>query len=324
MSRPVRRNSTGNIARVRIFDEDGLPWPGRAHDAAGLQIWYTPLGGSPVQITLSAGNWTEAKHGWYEVAVPNSAYTGTAPLQFSGEITDGTIEGPEHVIVGYDPLAEAIGAATAAQANSIATNTVAARSAAEAAAVFLDSLTELDDDQLRLTAKALELADVDLQPVIDAINESEGADTAEIAAAVLAGLGSVQITRIGPEFDPETSTVTLIAGDDYLVANGSALTFAITLPDIDLANARAVFSAERTYHTLLPGSAELIDTDTDAPKLRLQWTRSQTNTKPNTYAWGVAIIDAAGLVKTIIGGPLILKPAAVNPAVVSKVLEVSG
>lgn len=322
MSRPVRRNSTSNIARVRIYDEDALPWMGVAHDTPGLQIWYTPLGGSPVQITLSGNNWTEKKHGYYEVKVPDGAYTGTAPLQFSGEITDGTIEGPEHVIVGYDPLAEAIGAATAAQANSIATNTVAARSAAEAAAVFLDSLTELDDDQLRLTAKALELADVDLQPVIDAINESEGADTAEIAAAVLAGLGSVQITRIGPEFDPATSTVTLIAGDDYLVANGSALTFALTLPGIDLTGATAVFSAEKSYEPVLMGSAELVDTGTDQPKLRLQWTRAQTLAKPSDrYAWGAAIINADGLVTTIIGGPLVLKPAAVNPAVVAALVQ---
>jgi len=120
MSRQIYRNTTGNLARVRIFDEDGLPWLGVAYNAAGLQIWYTPLGGSPVQITLSSGNWTERKHGWYEVAVPDSAYTGTAPLQFSGEITGGTVEGPEHVIVGYDPLAEAVGAATAQQVEELA------------------------------------------------------------------------------------------------------------------------------------------------------------------------------------------------------------
>ncbi len=119
MSRPVTRNTTGNLARVRIFDEDGLPWLGIFYDAPGLQIWYTPLGGSPVQITLSSGNWTERKHGWYEVAVPDSAYTGTAPLQFSGEIEGGTVDGPEHVIVGYDPLAPAVGAATAEQAGEI-------------------------------------------------------------------------------------------------------------------------------------------------------------------------------------------------------------
>lgn len=120
MSRQIYRNTTDNRARIRIYNDEGLPWPGLAHDAEGLQIWYTPLGGSPVQITLSSGNWTERKHGWYEVAVPDSAYTGTAPLQFSGEITGGTVEGPEHVIVGYDPLAPAVGAATAEQVEDLA------------------------------------------------------------------------------------------------------------------------------------------------------------------------------------------------------------
>lgn len=213
-------------------------------------------------------------------------------------------------------------------ANTIAPDNAAigdARIAAAAAAGVLEALTELDDEQLRLTAKALELAGVDLQPVLDAIAESEGADSAQIAADVLAGLESVQITRIGPEFDPETSTVTLIAGDDYLVDNDAALTFGLTLPGIDLAGATAVFSAETTYAPVLIGTAELLDTDTDQPKLRLTWTREQTLAKPSDrYAWGAAIIDSAGLVKTIIGGPLILKPPAVNPAVVAKQLEAAS
>lgn len=217
---------------------------------------------------------------------------------------------------------------TAWGANTVAADNAgiaAAKSAAEAAAVLLDALTELDDEQLRLTAKALELADVDLHPVLDAIAESEGVDTDRIAADVLAGLQSVKITRIGPEFDPETSTVTLIAGDDYLVENDSALTFGITLPGIDLAGATAVFSAEKTYEPVLMGTAELLDTETDQPKLRLSWTRAQTTAKPSDkYAWGAAIIDTAGLVKTIIGGPLILKPPAVNPAVVAKQLEATS
>lgn len=151
-------------------------------------------------------------------------------------------------------------------------------------------------------------------------------DTEELVADIVAGFQSsnVQITRIGPEFDPATSTVTLIAGDDYLVANDAALTFNLTLPGINLTGATAVFSAEKSYEPVLMGTAELIDTDTDQPKLRLTWTREQTNVKPSDkYAWGAAIIDSAGLVKTIIGGPLILKPHAVHPAVVNATLESS-
>ncbi len=148
-------------------------------------------------------------------------------------------------------------------------------------------------------------------------------DTAAIIAGVLAGLESshVQITRIGPEFDPETSTITLIAGDDYLVGNGNAITFGITLPDIDLTGATAACSASGDYLPVVPGTAELIDTETETPKLRMQWTREQTSVQPSCkYRWGAAIIDADGLVKTIIGGPLVIKPAAVHTDAVTAAL----
>src|SRR5690606_8509501 len=70
-------------------------------------------------------------------------------------------------------------------------------------------------------------------------------DSAQIVADILAGLASVSITRIGPEFDPQTKTITLIAGDDYLAANSNAMQFAVTLPGVDLTGAVAVFSAEK-------------------------------------------------------------------------------
>ncbi len=146
----------------------------------------------------------------------------------------------------------------------------------------------------------------------------------ELVADIVAGFegANVRITRIGPEFDPTTSTITLIAGDDYLADNGNAITFAVTLPGIDLTGAKAVCSASGNgYLPVIAGTAELIDTDTDEPKLRLQWSREQTSVKPSCkYRWGAAIIDAAGKVQTIIGGPLTIKDAAVHSDVVNAAL----
>lgn len=247
---------------------------------------------------------------WIAPLAAHRATLGEIAWRFSA---DGAVIAPrfERVAAVNDQVA-AWGANTTAPDNTAIGD---ARTAAAAAAGVLEALTELDDDdQLRLTSQSL-------TSVLDAIAESEGADTDRIAADVLAGLQSVKITRIGPEFDPETSTVTLIAGDDYLVENGNALTFAVTLPGIDLIGAKAVCSGSGDYLPIVPGTAELLDTDTDEPKLRLQWSREQTNVKPSCkYRWGAAIIDAGGKVQTIIGGPLTIKEAPVHTDVVAAAL----
>jgi hypothetical protein len=149
------------------------------------------------------------------------------------------------------------------------------------------------------------------------------ADTTAIAKAVIDGLGSVSITRIGPEYEPATKTVTLYSGDDYLAANSNALTFAITLPGVSLIGASAVFSADSKYASILRGTATLIDTETDTPKLRLEWTRAQTLAiePSDKLCWGVAIVDSGNRVQTIIGGPLKLKRALVNPTVTQAAID---
>lgn len=129
-------------------------------------------------------------------------------------------------------------------------------------------------------------------------------------------IDSFSVTRIGPEYNAATRTITLIAGDDYLAGNGNALTFAVTFPGVDLSAATAVYGGSGDYLDLLQGSAELIDINTDTPKLRLQWTRAQTNRKPSPkYCWGVAIIIDRK-VQTVVGGNLILKPPLVPISIV--------
>lgn len=156
---------------------------------------------------------------------------------------------------------------------------------------------------------------------INAIGETIDQDS--LLGGLLTGLSSVSITRIGPEFEPGTRTVTIYQGDDYLAANGNALTFAITLPGVDLASASAVFAADSLYSSVLMGTATLIDTNTNNPKLRLEWSRAQTLAvaASDKLSWGVAIVDAGKKVQTIIGGPLKLKRALVNPGVTQAVIE---
>lgn len=156
---------------------------------------------------------------------------------------------------------------------------------------------------------------------INAIGETVDQDS--LLGGLLTGLSSVSITRIGPEFEPATKTVTIYAGDDYLATNSNALTFALTLPGVSLTGASAVFAADAKYQSILRGTASLIDTDTENPKLRLEWTRAQTLAmEPNDkLSWGVAIVDSGKKVQTIIGGPLKLKRALVNPGVTQAVID---
>jgi len=144
------------------------------------------------------------------------------------------------------------------------------------------------------------------------------ADKQELLAAISA---TALLTRLGPDFNPQTQTITLIAGDDYLASNHNALTFAITLPGIDLSEATVVYGAAGDYLPQIAGSATLIDINTDTPKLRLQWTRAQTRDKApsSKYSWGVAII-VGNEVQTVIGGPLHLRPPLVPLDVVDEEL----
>ncbi len=92
------QGSTSNRAVFTILDSEALPWPSLTHAAAGLELWATPEGGTPVAITPSSGNFVEKKNGQYHVLVPDSLYTGTARISFSGAITDGTVHGEIHTI----------------------------------------------------------------------------------------------------------------------------------------------------------------------------------------------------------------------------------
>jgi len=155
----------------------------------------------------------------------------------------------------------------------------------------------------RIAAQAVVILDDPRDFVSESLTDGE-----LIASQILAGLDSVSITRIGPQYTPADRSITLIAGDDYLVANGNALTFGITLPGIDLANSTAQFAAAAGYKTPIAGTATLVDVNTQSPKLRLEWTKAQTNKTPgNNYSWAVRILNASLLQQTIIMGPLTIK-----------------
>ena len=105
-------------------------------------------------------------------------------------------------------------------------------------------------------------------------------DSNAIATAVIAGLGSVEITRIGAEYDPVTRKITLRAGDDYSIAGLNAASFTIRLPGMDLADATVVYYAQDDFARTIPGTATLSNVDGDSATLTLQWARADTRKKP--------------------------------------------
>lgn len=116
------QGSTGNRAVFTILDADALPWTGLDHTAAGLELWATPEGGTPVAITPSSSNFVEKKNGQYHVLVADSLYEGTARISFSGAITDGTVHGEIHTIrvapVATEASVQAVAAAVLAAATA--------------------------------------------------------------------------------------------------------------------------------------------------------------------------------------------------------------
>ena len=94
MAREVNKDSTGQVGVVNLYDTDGVPLAGQAYNAAGLEVYAGPIGGTRTQITLSAGNWTEtAGPGEYEVDLDDSLFASLQTIRITGEITGGIVIG---------------------------------------------------------------------------------------------------------------------------------------------------------------------------------------------------------------------------------------
>lgn len=88
--------STGNRATIRIYTASGVPAPALALHSNGTAIQYKPEGGTPVTITLTGSptpNYVDRNDGYYEVNVPDAAYTSAVPRLTIG----GSLAG--HVII---------------------------------------------------------------------------------------------------------------------------------------------------------------------------------------------------------------------------------
>jgi hypothetical protein len=88
--------STGNKATIRIYTSAGVPAPSLALHSTGTVIQYKPEGGTPVTITLTGSptpNYVDRADGYYEVNVPDAAYTSAVPRLTIG----GSLAG--HVII---------------------------------------------------------------------------------------------------------------------------------------------------------------------------------------------------------------------------------
>jgi hypothetical protein len=107
-----------------------------AFNASGLSISYRIGTGSAVAITLTSGNWFEIGGGKYYVDVADSVYAAGnlgSLVQFYGALTGSSVYGEQHRVVGYNPLAVALGANT----------TTPPTAAANASAVRTELTTEL-------------------------------------------------------------------------------------------------------------------------------------------------------------------------------------
>ncbi len=181
MPHPVLQSSTSGFY---IFADDAEQY-GEGMPGLTISVSLSKLGGPFLSVATAV---IGLGGGLYWIA-PLAAHRDTL-----GEIAwrftaTGAVIAPriERVVAVNDQLA-AWGANTVAPDND---GIAAGKAAAEAAALLLDALTELDEDQLRLTAKAIELADVDLQPLLDAIGEvgSGAGDHAIVVNASSSGFG---------------------------------------------------------------------------------------------------------------------------------------
>jgi|GEM_PF-2137683 len=145
------------------------------------------------------------------IAVPSNAAVGQEITVAINWIVDGEPQSTTWLWVGVI----AAPYATAAQATAIAADTSAAKSASGTAAAILDELTEITDDQIRLTAKALEAADADLQPVLDAIADLPAAPN-NLAVSIASLLSALSIRRL-TERPPLVTDVMLMRGTDWRI-----------------------------------------------------------------------------------------------------------
>jgi hypothetical protein len=265
-----QKDSTGNIAVVRVLDSAGDPWTGVAYNETGLEIYYTPLGGTPVQITLSSGNWTETKHGHYEIDVPDAAYQQTAPLTISGAITDGVVIPDSHFIVDHDPVESVQDIQDTVEAITPSDATLAKQDAILAAIAALEvgtgtgpneiTITIEDQDETAVQAvtvgvydsgvlAAISTTDADGQITINLADRTYSVrawksgyqfTTQSLTAPVVGDDPTYTITRLTPTPSTEPDTVTVryrCHGSDRLPVAGVAVSMQVgAIPDGDVGN----------------------------------------------------------------------------------------
>lgn len=139
-------------------------------------------------------------------------------------------------------------------------------------------------------------------PYFENLAAAVSVDADAIAASVLDGLESMTVVRLGPDFDPATKCIKLQRGNDYSVAKLRSIAFGISLPGINLVGAVSVFVATNKYHPNVQGTAEILDAETEDPKIRLSWTQQQTTVEVAVYKYTVDIKDSDGEVATVLKG----------------------
>lgn len=141
------------------------------------------------------------------------------------------------------------------------------------------------------------LRDLAIGTVVNPV--SRAALAAEIAVSVKAELSSINISRIGPGYEPSKQRFTLVGGDQYVIGNGGHQDFSVNTSALNLVGATIEVKACSPLRGSFLGVGTLIDTNT---KLRVQWPNVPAGI--GLYWWQAKITDGNSKIITVIQGPL--------------------
>jgi hypothetical protein len=220
--------STGNKATIRIYTSAGVPAPSLALHSNGTAIQYKPEGGTPVTITLTGAptpNYVDRADGYYEVNVPDAAYTSAVPrLTIGGSLAGHVIiEAIHQVRPPYltDKAGYSLAADQAVNVVKVGGTAVAGPDALKADVSALASQSSVDLLSGRIP-DALEGGRIKAVATVSTAGlATEATQLAILAQTSLIGTGSVSIQS---PVNQTGELQTLIVGDAYQLAAGRAIT----------------------------------------------------------------------------------------------------
>jgi hypothetical protein len=228
--RPV--GSTGNLATIRIFTDDGTPAPGLALHSNGATIKYKRQGSAAVTIPITGAptpNYTDVGDGSYEIAIPNDAYASATPrLTIEGTLTNYVII-PDVQQVGAPAVnVTAVGGTAVNGPNALKADVSALALESTVNAVGI-AVTQVGTGVTNLGTRipdALEGGRIKAVATVSTAGlATEATQLAILAQTSLIGTGAVSVTS---PVRQDGTLNDLVVGDAYQQATGRAIQITIT------------------------------------------------------------------------------------------------